>query len=118
MEYLCLLDDVGKACKRMVPVLRFFSVFSLDVTRVLKDGMFEGKEGGLLRGKRRSSRKSNLQKARSLFLPKATNLVSRRILNLSFVLSLEEKLALKMKVQWKNRCMALNDYVLQYSFGD
>lgn len=80
--------------------------------------MFEGKEGGLLRGKRRSSRKSNLKKSRSLFLPKATNLVSRRILNLSFVLSLEEKLALKMKVQWKNRCMALNDYVLQYSFGD
>lgn len=108
MEYLCLLDDVGKACKRMVPVPRFFSVFFLDVTRVLKDGMFEGKEGGLLRGKRRSSRKSNLKKARSLFLTQAINLVSRRILNLSFVLSLEEKLALKMKVQWKNHCTLLN----------
>lgn len=108
MEYLCLFDDVGKACKPMVPVLRFFSVFFLDVTRVLKDGMFEGKEGGLLRGKRRPSRKSNLKKARSLFLPQATNLVSRRILNLSFVLSLDEKLALKMKVQWKNRCTLLN----------
>lgn len=105
MEYLCHLDDVGKAYKHMVPVLRFYF---LDVTRVLKDGMFEGKEGGSLRGKRRSSRKSNLKKARSLFLPQATNLVSRRILNLSFVVSLEEKLALKMKVQWKNRCTLLN----------
>ena len=55
MEYLCLWDDVGKTCKRMVPVLRFFSVLFLYVTRVLKDGMFEHKEGGLLRGKGRSS---------------------------------------------------------------